>query len=236
MLIDAGERGNDQTILDYLKANSVEKLDYIVATHPHSDHIGSMPKVIEGIKVDNIIMPKLPNSLVPTTSIYQKLIKAIKASGAKVISAKVGDTYTLGDAKITIVGPVGTPEDLNNASVVMKVVYGKNSFLFTGDAEEKSEKKILANGADIKADVLKLGHHGSSTSTSEEFLKVVSPSLALISCGKDNDYGHPHKETIEKLEKYNIPYERTDIKGTIVVGSDGEHLSTAFPDNKTAEK
>lgn len=181
-------------------------------------------------------MPKLPKSLVPTTSIYQKLIKAIKASGAKVISAKVGDTYTLGDAKITIVGPVGTPEDLNNASVVMKVVYGKNSFLFTGDAEEKSEKKILANGADIKADVLKLGHHGSSTSTSEEFLKVVSPSLALISCGKDNDYGHPHKETIEKLEKYNIPYERTDIKGTIVVGSDGEHLSTAFPDNKTAEK
>ena len=234
--IDAGERGNDQTILDYLKANSVEKLDYIVATHPHSDHIGSMPKVIEGIKVDNIIMPKLPNSLVPTTSIYQKLIKAIKASGAKVISAKAGDTYTLGDAKITIVGPVGTPEDLNNASVVMKVVYGKNSFLFTGDAEEKSEKKILTNGADIKADVLKLGHHGSSTSTSEEFLKVVSPSLALISCGKDNDYGHPHKETIEKLEKYNIPYERTDIKGTIVVGSDGEHLSTAFPDNKTAEK
>ena len=107
---------------------------------------------------------------------------------------------------------------------------------FTGDAEAKSEKQILANGADIKADVLKLGHHGSSTSTSEEFLKVVSPSLALISCGKDNDYGHPHKETIEKLEKYNIPYERTDIKGTIVVGSDGEHLSTAFPDNKTAEK
>ena len=223
MLIDAGERGNDQTILDYLKANSVEKLDYIVATHPHSDHIGSMPKVIEGIKVDNIIMPKLPKSLVPTTSIYQKLIKAIKASGAKVISAKVGDTYTLGDAKITIVGSVGTPEDLNNASVVMKVVYGKNSFLFTGDAEAKSEKQIL-------------GHHGSSTSTSEEFLKVVSPSLALISCGKDNDYGHPHKETIEKLEKYNISYERTDIKGTIVVGSDGEHLSTAFPDNKTAEK
>lgn len=195
-----------------------------------------MPKVIEGIEVDNVIMPKLPKSMVPTTSIYQKLIKAIKASGAKVISAKVGDTYTLGDAKITIVGPVGTPEDLNNASVVMKVVYGKNSFLFTGDAEAKSEKQILANGADIKADVLKLGHHGSSTSTSEEFLKVVSPSLALISCGKDNDYGHPHKETIEKLEKYNIPYERTDIKGTIVVGSDGEHLSTAFPDNKTAEK
>ena len=236
MLIDAGERGNDQKILDYLRANSVEKLDYIVATHPHSDHIGSMPKVIEGIEVDNVIMPKLPKSMVPTTSIYQKLIKAVKASGAKVISAKAGDTYTLGDAKITVVGPVGTPDDLNNASVVLKVVYGKNSFLFTGDAEAKSEKQILANGADIKADVLKLGHHGSSTSTSEEFLRVVSPSLALISCGKDNDYGHPHKETLEKLEKYNIPYERTDIKGTIVVGSDGEHLSTAFPSDKTAEK
>ena len=101
---------------------------------------------------------------------------------------------------------------------------------------KKLLSEALANGADIKADVLKLGHHGSSTSTSEEFLKVVSPSLALISCGKDNDYGHPHKETLEKLEKYNIPYERTNIKGTIVVGSDGEHLSTAFPDNKTAEK
>ena len=104
MLIDAGERGNDQKILDYLRANSVEKLDYIVATHPHSDHIGSMPKVIEGIEVDNVIMPKLPKSMVPTTSIYQKLIKAVKASGAKVISAKAGDTYTLGDAKITVVG------------------------------------------------------------------------------------------------------------------------------------
>ena len=153
MLIDAGERGNDQKILDYLRANSVEKLDYIVATHPHSDHIGSMPKVIEGIEVDNVIMPKLPKSMVPTTSIYQKLIKAVKASGAKVISAKAGDTYTLGDAKITVVGPVGTPDDLNNASVVLKVVYGKNSFLFTGDAEAKSEKQILANGADIKRGV-----------------------------------------------------------------------------------
>ena len=119
MLIDAGERGNDQKILDYLRANSVEKLDYIVATHPHSDHIGSMPKVIEGIEVDNVIMPKLPKSMVPTTSIYQKLIKAVKASGAKVISAKAGDTYTLGDAKITVVGPVGTPDDLNNASCLL---------------------------------------------------------------------------------------------------------------------
>ena len=113
--------------------------------------------------------------------------------------------------------------------------YRREQGLFLCDGE-KLLSEALANGADIKADVLKLGHHGSSTSTSEEFLKVVSPSLALISCGKDNDYGHPHKETIEKLEKYNIPYERTDIKGTIVVGSDGEHLSTAFPDNKTAEK
>lgn len=235
MLIDAGERGNDQKIIDYLKANSVEKLDYLVATHPHSDHIGSMPKVIEAFEVENIIMPKLPTSMVPTTSIYQKLIKTASASGAKIISAKAGAEYKLGDAKITIVGPVGTPEDLNNSSVVIKVVYGKNSFLFTGDAETESEKKILTSGADIKADVLKLGHHGSSTSTSEEFLKVVSPSLALISCGKDNDYGHPHEETLEKLEKYDIPYERTDFKGTVVVGSDGETLSTSFPDSSSSE-
>lgn len=233
MLIDAGERGNDETIINYLKANSVTKLDYVVATHAHSDHIGSMPPVIEAFEVENIIMPKLPSSMTPTTSIYKKLTKAIKASGAKTISAKVGAEYSLGDARIIIVGPVGTPEDINNSSVVLKIVYGKNSFLFTGDAEIKSERKILTNGADIKADVLKLGHHGSSTSTGDDFLSVVSPSLALISCGKDNDYGHPHKETIEKLEKNNIPYERTDLKGTIVVGSDGENITTAFPDSKS---
>ena len=129
-----------------------------------------------------------------------------------------------------------TYSDPNNGSLVLRVDYGGTSFLFTGDMEQKAETDLMASGANVRADVLKAGHHGSPTSSSEAFLEAVAPSIAVISVGKDNDYGHPHKETIEKLEKYNIPYERTDIKGTIVVGSDGEHLSTAFPDNKTAEK
>ncbi len=230
MLVDAGERGNDETIINYLKGLGIEKLEYIVATHPHSDHIGSMPKVIEAFDVENVIMPKLPNKLIPTTSIYKQLIKAVKASGAKTISAKPQAEYMLGDAKITILGPVGTPEDLNDASIVMRLDYGSTSFMFTGDAEAASEKRILDSGADVNADVLKMGHHGSSTSTCKEFFEAVSPSLALISCGTDNDYGHPHRETIELLKTSGIDYERTDLKGTIIVGSDGKNLKTAFAD------
>ena len=230
MLIDAGERGNSDTIISYLKQNGVEELEYVVATHPHSDHIGSMPEVLEAFTIKNVIMPKLPNKLVPNTSIYKQLIKAVKASGAKTISAKPQAEYMLGEAKITILGPVGTPEDLNDASVVIRLDYGKSSFLFTGDAEAASEKRVLDSGADVDVDVLKMGHHGSSTSTCKEFFEAVSPSLALISCGKDNDYGHPHRETLELLKESGIDYERTDLKGTIIVGSDGKNLKTYFAD------
>lgn len=232
MLIDAGERGNTDIIVNYLKGLGVEKLEYVVATHPHSDHIGSMPGVIEAFEVQNVIMPKLPKKLVPTTSIYKQLIKTVKASGAKTISAKPQAEYMLGDAKITILGPVGTPEDLNDASIVLRVDYGSNSFMFTGDAEAASEKRILDSGADVNADVLKMGHHGSSTSTCKEFFDAVSPSLALISCGADNDYGHPHRETLQLLKESGIDYERTDLKGTIIVGSDGKNLKTAFADSE----
>ncbi len=233
MLIDAGERGNSDTVINYLKESGVEELEYVVATHPHSDHIGSMPEVIKAFKVKNVIMPKLPNKLVPNTSIYKQLLKAVKASGAKTIFAKPQSQCTLGEALITILGPVGTPEDLNDASVVMRLDYRDVSFLFTGDAEAASERRILDSGADVNADVLKMGHHGSSTSTCKEFFDAVSPSIALISCGKDNDYGHPHRETLQMLKKADIEYERTDLKGTVVIGSDGKTLKTYFADSES---
>ena len=232
MLIDAGERGNSETIINYLKGEGVSELDYVVATHPHSDHIGSMPEVIEEFTVKNVIMPDLPKNLIPTTNIYKRLLQSVKESSAKVIAAKPGAEYSLGDAVITVLGPVGTPEDLNNASVVLRADYGETSFIFTGDAEASAEKKIIESGAKLDADVLKMGHHGSSTSTCQEFFDAVSPSLALISCGKDNDYGHPHKETLKLLKDSKTDYERTDLKGTIIVISDGKNLTKHFADSR----
>lgn len=232
MLIDAGERDNSETIINYLKGEGVSELDYVVATHPHSDHIGSMPEVIVEFTVKNVIMPDLPKNLIPTTNIYKRLLQSVKESSAKVIAAKPGAEYSLGDAVITVLGPVGTPEDLNNASVVLRADYGETSFIFTGDAEASAEKKIIESGAKLDADVLKMGHHGSSTSTCQEFFDAVSPSLALISCGKDNDYGHPHKETLKLLKDSKTDYERTDLKGTIIVISDGKNLTKHFADSR----
>lgn len=225
MLIDAGERGNGEKIIDYLTQQDVKKIDYLVATHPHSDHIGSMPEVLEHFKVKNVIMPKLQKSMTPTTQIYKKLVKAIKASGARVIAAKAGAEYELGQAHLTVVGPCGTPNSLNNASVVIKADYGDSSFLFTGDAEKEAEQSILQSGADIDVDVLKMGHHGSSTSSSKAFFDKVSPELCLISCGEDNKYGHPHRETLALLKKTGVPYKRTDLNGTVIVGTDGSKIS-----------
>jgi len=224
MLIDAGEKGNDKKILSYIKNQGVDTIDYLVATHPHSDHIGSMPQVIEGLNIKNVIMPKLSKINMPTTKGYENFLNAVKTSGANVIAAEKDAQYTMGDVSFEVLSPSQQPKDLNNMSVVIKLKYKNTDFLFMGDAEAIIEQEILNNGYDVTADVLKLGHHGSNTSNSEVFLKAVKPSIAIISCGKDNSYGHPHSETLNSLKTYNINYKRTDECGTIVVGSDGDKL------------
>lgn len=229
LLIDAGENGHETDVINYLRSQNIEKLDYIIATHQHSDHIGGLPEVLEEFGTDNIIMPRLTKEQTPTNSTYTAFLKAVKASGATVISAKPGLTYSLSDATFEILGPVTDDcDDINSMSAVTKITYGETSFLVTGDAEKDEEKEIIETGADLDCDVLRVGHHGSSTSSCKAFLDAVSPEICVISCGKNNDYGHPHKEIRERLPKYSDEIYRTDILGDIVMISDGKTIDVSF--------
>lgn len=225
MLIDSGEKTSDEKVIKYLRNNGVNKLDYIVTTHPHSDHIGAMPTIIESFEVENIIMPRLSEQNMPTTKGYEKFLLAVKNSGAKVIPATPFNEYEFGDANFAILSPTNQSKNLNNMSVVIRLSFENTSFLFTGDAEKEIERELLNSGYDIRSNVLKLGHHGSNTSNTEQFLQAVNPSFAVVSCGKDNSYGHPHEEVVELLKKLDINYKQTDKSGTIVVGSDGSNLT-----------
>lgn len=229
LLIDAGENGHETDVINYLRSLGIEKLDYIIATHPHSDHIGGLPEIIEEFGMDNIIMPRLTEEQTPTTKTYEKMLTAIQQSGAKVISAKPGSTYNLGTAVVDILGPVtDDTESLNSMSVAAKITHGENTFMFTGDAETDEEKEIIETGANLDADVLKMGHHGSNTSSHKDFLAEVTPDVCVILCGEDNDYGHPHKEPLERVRKYTDEIYRTDICGDIVITSDGENLDIEY--------
>lgn len=219
MLIDAGNNADDKFVVNYIKNLSYNKINYVVGTHPHEDHIGGLDTVINTFDIGNIYMPKVEH----TTKTFEDVLLAVKNKNLKIKTGKVGvNIVNNGDLKIDIIAPVNDKyEDLNNYSAVVKITYKDNSFLFMGDAEKLSEDELTA---DVKADVIKIGHHGSYTSTSEEFLKRVSPTYAVISVGKDNDYGHPHKETIDLLNNSNVKVYRTDIAGTIVIKSDGYNI------------
>lgn len=227
LLIDAGENGSGDTVTQYIDQYGDETLEYVIATHPHSDHIDSLDEVIDAHTVQNIIMPRLTQSNTPTTSAYRNLLTSVKKSGAKVIAAKPGFTFSIGKGLCTVLAPIEQTDDLNNLSVVLRLDWGDTSFLFTGDAESVEEKTILKSKyADyLDTDVLKMGHHGSRTSSSSAFLKAVTPDYCVISCGVGNDYGHPHKETMQKLEKLDVDILRTDTMGSVRFYSDGQTLS-----------
>lgn len=223
LLIDAGPRESKDKLINYLDKIDIKKLDYVIATHPHEDHIGSMSYVIDKYDVESFYAPKIEH----TTKTFERMIEALSDKNLKINVIKEGtSSIALGkNTGVSVFSPVDdTYEQLNNYSPIIKIEFGNNSFLFTGDAEKLVEKQVLEKGYDLKADVLKLGHHGSTSSTSEKFLKSVNPSICVIEVGKDNDYGHPHKETLELIKKNKVKVYRTDTYSDVVLVSDGSTI------------
>lgn len=220
MLIDAGEAENGAEVVSYISDAGYSTLDYVVATHPHADHIGGMATVVEQLPINKFFMPKKEQ----TTKVFEKMIDALSNKNVDVYTAKSGVVILEeGALRIEILAPTtDTFSDLNNFSAVVKLSYGENSFLFTGDAEADSEELITS---DVEADVLKVGHHGSDSSTSTDFLARVNPTYAVISVGEGNKYDHPSPSIISRLEKAGIEIYRTDLLGTIIFQSDGQNLS-----------
>lgn len=223
ILIDAGGSlpENAAKIISFAKQLEIEKFDCVIATHPHSDHIGSMADVLEKIPADQIIMPELPEEETPTTRVYENLLDTITRLEIPVLPAVPGEQYEIAGVALEILAPLEEDENLNNMSVVVKMRYQDASFLFDGDAESGAERAMLASGEDLRADILKVGHHGSRTSSTKDYLEAVQPEIAVISCGEGNSYGHPHQQTLDKFNALGIRSFRTDVNGTITIGTDG---------------
>ncbi len=221
MLIDGGNSDDSRLIATYLKKNDIDYLDYIVCSHAHEDHVGGLSGALSAVSVGEVYAPEEEAD----TKAYRNFKKKVKEQGLKIQNPLPGDSFGLGSSEVEIFGPVyETEEELNNSSIVLKITYGETSFLFTGDAERDEEQDILDEGYDVSADVLKIGHHGSNSSTKYKFLREVMPEYAIISVGKGNDYGHPSKEVLSRLKDAGATIYRTDKNGDIIVTSDGENI------------
>lgn len=219
MLIDAGNKEDSNKIISYLKQSNVKELKYVFGTHAHEDHIGSMSDVIAAFDVKHFYMP----NVLANTKTFENVIDALALKNITFEVPSIGDSFSLGEAKIDLLYIGEDQDNLNNDSIVLMLTYKDVKFLFTGDATKTIEKKLIKK--DIKADVLKVAHHGASSSTNDIFLAAVKPSYAIISVGKNNSYNHPSKKTIKRLNNYNVNILRTDEKGTIVITSDGKSIN-----------
>ena len=226
MLVDCGEDAVSAQVIKYLRKLGIGKLDYIIATHPHSDHMGGMHRIIETFDVGEVIVPYIPDEQLPTAMFYEKFLDACEDNETAVTFADVGRVINIGDARAEITAPDGTfQEDINNYSVSFMLYHGSNSFLLTGDAEAEEEAEMLKAENVSKVNVYKAGHHGSAYSSTSDLLAVIRPEIAVISCGRENTYGHPADSTIKRLKEYTKNIYRTDVCGTIVIESDGKKLS-----------
>lgn len=223
ILIDGGESEYAGTVNSYLTYEGISEIDCYIVSHPHSDHMGALPSILKVNEVKEVMMTSFSEINIPTTNVYEKMLDAVSDEECDVLYVWAGETYTYGELTLDILSPSVQTDDYNDMSIIVRVLYGDTSFLFTGDATRTAEK-IVIEQYDVDADVLKVGHHGSSTSSSEDFITAVSPSFAVISCGANNSYGHPHKEVVNLFDSLNIPTRRTDEEGNIVVYSDGKNI------------
>ena len=213
MLIDAGNNEDGVDVVNFIKEKGITKLSYVIGTHPHEDHIGGLDDVINAFDIENVVLPDITTN----TKTFEDLLDAIENKHLEITTPKIGDTFTLGESNCEVKSTIIDKSNLNLASLVVRLQFGETSFLFMGDAETENEEQTTWE----QSTVLKVGHHGSNTSSSLKFLEQVKPQIAVIMIGKDNSYGHPNQETLEKLEKMNSKIYRTDEDGTITITSDG---------------
>ncbi|MFO8059985.1 MAG: MBL fold metallo-hydrolase [Bacillota bacterium] len=223
-LIDGGTRQAGEIVVQYLVRRGIRRIDLVVATHPHADHIGGLIDVLRNFEVHQVVDSGQPHTTATFDDYLTEVEKQVDA-GSCVYEIPEGQVVDLGSgAAVTVLGPDSVAESLNDGSVVCRLDFGSTSFLFTGDAEHTAEERLLNRGSDLEADVLKVGHHGSATSTSPAFLTAVSPAHAVICVGDDNSYGHPHRETLDRLAEAGTRIYRTDVHGTVIFVSDGREL------------
>lgn len=221
MLIDGGNRADSSLIYSYLKQRGIDRLDYMVCTHPHEDHVGGLSGALNFAKVGVAYAPVEDYD----SEVFRDFKKYLEKQGLRITVPSVGEMFRLGSAEVSVAGPVDDAGGkLNNTSIVLRIVYGDTSFLFTGDAEREEELAILENGSEIQSTVLKVGHHGGFTSTTYPFLREVAPEYAVISVGEGNSYGHPTEEVMSRLRDADVEVYRTDLLGTVVCRSDGENV------------
>lgn len=223
VLIDTGGASRADYVVEYINSYT-DGVEYMILTHPHEDHMGCAAEILRNVRVDNVVMPAATSD----SQYFARFLDAMEERDVNVIQAVPGDEYVVGEATLTLLAPLEESYgNTNNYSVVVRVDVGETSVLFTGDAEEEVETALLAryDVKDLDCDLFHAGHHGSSTSNTRAFVQAVSPAAAVISCGKDNSYGHPHEQTLETFRSFGVEVFRTDLLGNIVFVSDGVGIS-----------
>ncbi len=228
MMIDAGTKSQNVKIKSALFVLGIDKIDYLIVTHPHDDHMGNAAELIREYNVESIVMPRISKENQVDTLTFNNLINSIAKYNVNPMTASSGERINLGRATIDFIAPFEQNDNLNNMSIVLKVTFEETSFLFQGDAEETIENQIVSSNIDVSSDVIKVGHHGSNTSSTVEYLEKVNPSVAIVSCGADNTFKHPNKQTIDTLEEQHIKTYITAYNGNITVTSDGESIDVTY--------